>query len=407
VTGCLIRREGIRYEYAWVSLEISIGLADGSGCSGYTYTNGVLHAIKRTQPAVFFWENVTTVLESTPAQVDNINRDMNEMGYLWEVGKTDARDFLLRQRRTRVYGTADLNYGQSEPVYQARMAATMSSMKSDMHFPFEEVFNTALSSQKPRLSRERLKVEEAVRKGMIDSGCSNMFVDTSTSESRVTNCVPDVLPCIQPKHPIYSQKLCRYVTVEEMWKCQGLWAADFYNPSAVTQILTRPKQAQDLCGNALAATCCQAKLLASLVHSKGWSALVDVDGEGKRKNPLPEPASPMRRVRGKTHPEMQKVSLKQDEKKEESLTLRGKKRKFPGCCSARPVLHAVQESLDTTKKERKKYADGRKIQRPGKRSAISVFQKVELFKAAPPRCLVSKYLQICSTYQYIYIYNIQ
>jgi site-specific DNA-cytosine methylase len=381
VTGCLIKCEGIRCEHAWVSLEISTGLSDGSGCSGYTYTNGVLRAIERTKPSVFFWENVTTVLEGTPAQVDNIKRDMNELGYLWEVGRTDARDFLLRQRRNRVYGTADLNSGQSEQVYQARMAATMNSMKSDINFPFDAVFNTALSCEKPRLRREQLKVEEAVRKGMMDSGCSNMFVDTSTSESRMAECVQDVLPCIRPTHPIYSQKLCRYVTVEEMWKCQGLWTSDFDNPSAVTHMLSIPKQAQDLCGNAFASTCCQAKLLASMVHSKGWSALVDVHGEGKREAPLPEPAGPMRRVRGKTNPEMQ---LKNDGKEEESLTLRGQKRKFPGCCSARQVRHTLQESSARHgRKERKKYADGRKIKRPGKRFPISVFHKVELFKAAP------------------------
>ena len=155
MTGCLIKCEGIRCEHAWVSLEIRTGLSDGSGCSGYTYTNGVLRAIERTKPSVFFWENVTTVLEGTPAQVDNIKRDMNELGYLWEVGKTDARDFLLRQRRTHVYGAADLNSGQSEQVYQARVAATMNSMKSDINFPFDAVFNTALSCEKPRLPREQ------------------------------------------------------------------------------------------------------------------------------------------------------------------------------------------------------------------------------------------------------------
>lgn len=39
------------------------GLNDGTGSSGSTYKNGVLKAMERTNPAIFIFENVTTVTE--------------------------------------------------------------------------------------------------------------------------------------------------------------------------------------------------------------------------------------------------------------------------------------------------------------------------------------------------------
>ena len=79
------------------------------------------------------------------------------------------------------------------------------------------------------------------------------------------------MTCIRPSHGIYSAKYKRWVTVEEMWKAQGLWVSNFENPQAVRDMLaTNPKDAQDLGGNAFSGTAVQAKVLASMVHSMGW-----------------------------------------------------------------------------------------------------------------------------------------
>lgn len=39
------------------------GLSDGTGSSGNTYKHGVLKAMERTNPAIFIFENVATVIE--------------------------------------------------------------------------------------------------------------------------------------------------------------------------------------------------------------------------------------------------------------------------------------------------------------------------------------------------------
>ena len=328
---------------------------------------------------LFFWENVTTVLEGCPAPVDTVREDMCSKGYVWECAKLDARDFLLRQRRGRVYGTADINSGQDQEVYAREMARTLESLKSDVLFPFEDIFDESLPEQPPHLQREKDKVQEAQQIGQMQFGSTNMFTDTSTSAARVAECAPEVVPCIRPTHPIYSQKLKRYVTVRELWTCQGMWAKDFASPEAVEEIWQRPKQAQDLCGNAFASTACQAKLIASLVHSAGWAALHErarlrkrrVENRADGKEPAQAPV--MRRVRRKTSSAMLPPGLVAKDRVHEIVSRADEKQK-------KRKAKAMDPDVPDVPKPRKKYAGGQKIMRPGKHATVSIMQKMKLFK---------------------------
>ena len=171
-----------------------------------------------------------------------------------------------------MYGTGDLDEGQNVDSFRENMRTTLSSLSSDIRFPFETVFDQNL----PMISLQgnaHSKVQEAIEKFTLQSQSDNIFVDTSTSKDRATECAVSVTTCIRPSHPIFSVRLSRFVTTEEMFRCQGLWKDDFKVPQAISDVLADPKGAQDLAGNAFASTCAQAQVIASLVNAMGWARI--------------------------------------------------------------------------------------------------------------------------------------
>ena len=201
-----------------------------------------------------------------------IARDLKNLGYVFQFSKLDAQNYLLNQRRTRVYGTGDLDEGQNADSFRESMRATLSSLSSDIRFPFETVFDENL----PKISlrgNAYNKVQEAIEKFALQSQSNNIFVDTSTSKDRQAECAVSITTCIRPSHPIWSVRLSRFVTTEEMFRCQGLWKDDFSFPQAISDVLADPTGAQDLAGNAFASTCAQAQVIASLVNAMGWAQI--------------------------------------------------------------------------------------------------------------------------------------
>ena len=73
-----------------------------------------------------------------PSEYDTcqvMEEDMAQPGYIMEYTKVDTQRFLLRQRRNRVYATADVSTGQCQQDYAAKMRATLASLESDMTCP--------------------------------------------------------------------------------------------------------------------------------------------------------------------------------------------------------------------------------------------------------------------------------
>lgn len=205
-----------------------------------------------------------------------MKRDLKQLGYIFQFSKLDAQNFLLTQRRTRVYGLGDLDEGQDVERFRDDMKATLSSLSSDIRFPCKDVFDQNLPKTTLQ-GNAAMKVREAVEKYALQSQSNNIFVDTSTSSQRSSECAVGVTTCIRPSHPIWSVELSRFVSVEEMFICQGIFKQDFHFPGAITKTLSDPNKAQDLAGNAFASTCAQAQVIASLVNAKGWSRIAGDD----------------------------------------------------------------------------------------------------------------------------------
>eukprot|EP00438_Fugacium_kawagutii_P014416 Skav236071 [mRNA] locus=scaffold2211:153024:160283:+ [translate_table: standard] len=203
-------------------------------------------------------------------QLFNVMReDMHNLGYVMEWSKMSAQDYILPQRRNRVYATADIHGGQCAMSYHEHMKTTLQSMASDALLPFHTVFDTSLPKQCLEGKLED-KLEEALQKACVDADSQNVFIDTAGGKGRTVESAVNMLTCVRPSHKIYSQQLQRFVTVPEMWTAQGLFKHNFDNPDAIENIWKTPSKAKDLAGNAFASTCMQSKLLASLIHSHGW-----------------------------------------------------------------------------------------------------------------------------------------
>lgn len=201
-------------------------------------------------------------------------KDLEELGYVMEHALVDTQNYLLRQRRNRVYATADVSNGQSAAPYGEKMEETMQALgSSDALISFEQIFDMSLPKKPLSSDRQHQKLQQALEAACLKAQSNNIFIDNSTSNSRMAEYAVDVLTCVRPTHAIYSQKLARFVTVKEMWACQGLFESSFENPSAVHDMLARPAEAQDLAGNAFSSTCMQAKLMASMIHSHGWEGI--------------------------------------------------------------------------------------------------------------------------------------
>ena len=186
--------------------------------------------------------------------IQDMQKDFATRGYVVEWDKLDAQWFLLRQRRNRVWATCDVNAGQCADEYAKNMKSTVRSMASDVLFPLESCFDTTIEAD--QLSRAHLgKVKSAMEKDQLDHSSGQVFVDPATSSNRSTESACNVCTCIRPSHNIYSVSMKRWVRVNELWNCQGLWRNDFPNPSAVDDMLQWEKEARDLVGKVFQTQC--------------------------------------------------------------------------------------------------------------------------------------------------------
>ena len=209
-----------------------------------------------------------------------MKHDLEALGYVLEYGKINTQDYLLPQRRNRVYATADVSTGQDGNDYSKRMKDTMEDLASDANISLDQICDLSLPPEWLSTERQNDKLRQALEHACLKSGSQNVFIDGSTSNSREAEYAVGVLTCVRPSHSIFSQKLQRWITVEEMWNAQGLFKVNMANPAAVDKMLASPKDAQDMAGNAFSSTCVQAKVLASMIHSDGWGSMSKVsDGE--------------------------------------------------------------------------------------------------------------------------------
>ena len=217
---------------------------------------------------------------------------------MFQWSRMDAQQYLLLQRRNRIYGTADCDHGQCQLSFSGQMLDTLKSLAGNGRFAFSDVFDETLPEE-PATGNALANVQQALEKAALQNMSSNIFVDTSTSLNWSCELAEGVSTCVRPTHPIYSVQLKRFLTPGELLRCQGIFKQDFENPMAIDKVLETPKLAQDLAGNAFASTCAQAQLIASLCHASGWAHVTGVsstDGPQSQDEVAPQPSALKRKI---------------------------------------------------------------------------------------------------------------
>ena len=182
-----------------------------------------------------------------------VKDDLQELGYVFAWQKLDARSFLLRQRRLRVWGVADLMSDGDVTSFGDRMKKTLESMSGNELLEWDKVFDTQipktiLSSENQR-NKMRQVIEQVRLKSSDPSGTPNVFMDLASGKDRNPEFAENVSTCVRPSHKVYSNILERPLCVKELWNCQGLFESAFPNPIAVHNMMENPKDAQDLAGH--------------------------------------------------------------------------------------------------------------------------------------------------------------
>lgn len=187
---------------------------------------------------------------SDPCEV--VAKDLRDMGYLFAWQKLDAQSYLLRQRRTRIWGVADLMSDLKQDEFQSRMKKTLDSMAGTALFNYNEVFDVTKPKQRLKNELQRKKLKEAVDKARLKNGDTtevpDVFIDTATGEKRAAESAEHVAPCIRTSHHIYSNYLGRCLSIDELWRCQGLFESAFVNTAAYHEVMKNTVQARDLAG---------------------------------------------------------------------------------------------------------------------------------------------------------------
>lgn len=215
------------------------------------------------------------------------------MGYHFAHTVLDSRDFLLPQRRNRVWGLASVMSGSFHGQNAGEeFTECLKSMHSNFRFPSAELWQQGLPTDKLKTAREERLVQMAKE---AFPGSTDLFVDCASSLNRPTHAAYAV-PCITPTHPIYSVELERYLTARDLLMAQGFWPTCF-SPTSYQFLLDNPDLAQDLAGNAFSSTVFQAVFMSALATCpQAWETVHTASGTEHAGG---KADAPLRRVRGK------------------------------------------------------------------------------------------------------------
>lgn len=202
----------------------------------------------------------------------------------------DTRDYLLPQRRHRVWGVATLK-GKNAPQHQTQgiYSDCLKSFRSNQQFPQDMMFPAA-PKEKPRTRNQQDVVTCALNASYVHT---DVFVDVSQSKTQLT-WSQGASPCLTTSHAIYSTGLQRFLNATDMLNIQGIWPEMFSSEGYAKLVADQPF-AQSLAGDSFSATVNQSVLMSAMITFPGsWASI----GHGNVEVPS-HPMDMLRRIKGK------------------------------------------------------------------------------------------------------------
>ena len=245
--------------------------------SSVTYKQGVLKAAEQMEAAIVLYENVPRVLhhckddagEVHEPAIKTVEADLTRLGYHVQYRSLNTQDFALPQRRNRAWLMA--SKGPLSEI--GAVEATFVDMSSAVHVGniFQQGLPKGVLSSKGQKQVEALLDQFRAER----SDYKDLFLAPNTSSGRGTEHNVGATTCLRPTSQVWSESLGRYLSGMEHLMCQGIFAQDFAEPSAVERLAQRRTAAMSFAGKGFSTTVLQANVLALLIHSSSWELIRD------------------------------------------------------------------------------------------------------------------------------------
>ena len=238
-----------------------------------TTSLGCPHSVASSRPPT--WGITDDNGVARPPLVETLIRDLSAMGHSFTYSKVDAQNYLLPQRRNRVFGCSSaINNRDPEDVisdhqkWKAIFGKFGMGPKSQQ-FTLEDTLEKGVEPQPlhaPQDIRNWGLIEKRVKKAKQDP--SRLCMHMGSSESRLEYMV-GASTCVRPSHDIYCNVVGRPLIGCELLRLQGSFPDDYSCPDALADLPEGLKR--DLAGNAFPTTVLQANLIATMIaHQDAW-----------------------------------------------------------------------------------------------------------------------------------------
>lgn len=247
-------------------------IADACGPTGETF-EGVLRYVSRFHPKLVICENVSGLLKralACDAQIHQVRKAFEKMGYAFAYKLVDARNFLVPQRRTRVW-----MWAFRSDVAAAPAAGEVLTVLKDLERPQPVALNKFLRTACNVLScgtindRQEHVLAHVVQANrplqrLTAEELTDLVVDVAKSAERAPWCI-GATPCVLPNSRLHWRRQQRVLGAREVAALQGIWARDFPALESWCQSDTRSRVLTDMAGNAFTSTVCAAVCLGVMV----------------------------------------------------------------------------------------------------------------------------------------------
>ena len=248
-------------------------IAGARGPTGETFA-GVLGYVRRFRPKLVICENVSGLLkraQGCDAQIYQVRKAFEEVGYAFAYKQVDARNFLVPQRRTRVWMWAIRSDVAAAPAV-GEVQTVLNALERPQPVPLNKFLRPAACEVRARQtlndreehvldhvfqanrSLQRLEAEEL----------TDLVIDVAKSAGRAPWCI-GATPCVMPNSRLHWRRQHRVLGAHEMAGLQGIWPRDFTALESWCQSDTRSRVLMDMAGNAFTSTVCAAVCLGVMV----------------------------------------------------------------------------------------------------------------------------------------------
>ena len=248
-------------------------IADGSGQTGETF-KGVQDYVRRFRPKLVICENVCGLLKRNRGrdpQIWRVRSAFQELGYAFAWHMLNSKDFLVPQRRTRVWMWAIRSDVAAAPAAEA-VKDILTSLERPHPVFLEKCLTPEGTDARPRQTingREQDVLEHVVQANrslqrLAPEQLMDLVVDIAKSVGRSPWCI-GATTCVLPNSRLHRQRQQRVLGAREMAALQGIWARGFPALESWCQSDKQSRVFMDLAGNAFTSTVCTAVCLGVMV----------------------------------------------------------------------------------------------------------------------------------------------